>query len=100
MSALMACSAPNPLAAEEGEIHLRIDGAAGTPFVGTCELKSEAGNKTLIIDQRAPFRATYQGASLHCRITAYANIEIEAVKGGSRSFSSVSGGTVDVNIGP
>jgi len=96
---LVIAVASAAFAADE-QIVLRIDGAAGTRFAATCKLNSAASGKTSIsIDEKVPFKKTFSGSGLRCHITAHREVEIEVVKGGSRSFSSTSGGGVTVSVG-
>jgi hypothetical protein len=96
----LAATATAGLAAEDGKIVLQIDGNPGTPFAATCELRSAAGGKTIVnIDEKVPFKTTFDGSGLRCNVTAHSQIEVEAVKGGSRSSSSTSGGSANVKVG-
>jgi hypothetical protein len=98
-TALLAGAESPALAAEEGDIVLRIGGTAGAPFAAACELKAAGGTQAFSIDRTIPFEATYVGSGLSCQITAKAAIEVQLVKGGSSSNSSSSGGVVRVNVG-
>jgi hypothetical protein len=88
-----------PVSAEEGQIRLNIGGTAGTPFTADCKLKKDGGAEAFAFKEIVPFRASYSGTGLSCEIIAPGAIEVELVKGGSRSSSSVSRGSVNVNIG-
>jgi len=99
LAALLAGTAAPACAAEEGDIVLHVGGAAGASFTAACDLKTASGKQAFSIDQRIPFDATYVGTGLSCRITAKSAIDVELVKGGSRSRSSSSGGVVRVNVG-
>ena len=99
--AVLAVLAALPFAAmaEDEEIMLRIDGASGMRFSASCLLNAAAGKESIAIDQVTPFRTTFQGSGLSCEVTAGGAIEVEVIKGGSRSSSGVSRGTARVNVG-
>jgi hypothetical protein len=99
LASLLTGSAAPAGAAQEGDIVLHIDGTAGATFAAACELKTAGQTQAFSIDEKIPFDATYVGSGLSCRITAKANIDVQLVKGGSRSNSSSSGGVVRVNVG-
>lgn len=99
LAGLLAGAAAPASAAEDEDIVVHIGGAAGAAFSADCELTTASGRKEFSIDQPVPFDATYVGTGLRCRITAKSAIEVEVVKGGSRSHSRISGGVVMVNIG-
>ncbi len=95
----LAAAAAGAAAAAEETIVLRIDGRAGTPFAATCELRTASGKQTIMIDRKVPFEGKFEGSGLRCEVTAPAPIEVEAAKGGSRSFGSTSRGSVNINVG-
>ena len=88
-----------PAAAADEALTLKVDGDFGSRFAATCLLNSEAGKESFSIDRTAPFEATFTGSGLRCEITTPFAIEVDLRKGGSRSFGSISRGTVNVNVG-
>lgn len=97
--AAMTTMASSLAMAAEEEILLRVGGAEGTSFTADCSLSRAGGSESFTVEQSVPFEARYSGRGLSCRISSQSAIEIEVVKGGSRSRSSISGGVVHVNVG-
>lgn len=96
--AIMAAATTRAVA-QDGDIVLRIGGAEGAAFKADCELKSAEGTQTFSVEQTVPFEASYSGSGLVCSVSSSSRIEVEVAKGGSSSRSSVSSGTVRVNVG-
>ena len=96
---LAAAMIASPTVAQDGEIVLRIDGASGMRFAASCVLNAATGKESIAIDRLTPFETTFQGSGLSCEVTAAGAIEVELIKGGSRSSGSTSRGTVRVKVG-
>jgi len=96
--AIMAAASTRTVA-QDGDILLRVGGAEGTSFTAECRLKQAGGTESFTVEQTVPFEAHYSGSGLSCSISSQSAIEVEVVKGGSRSRSSISGGRVNVNVG-
>jgi hypothetical protein len=94
--ALLALAAP--AVGAEGGVTLAASGDAGARLRGRCTLTTDAGERTLEIDEAVPFSRRLDGTGLRCDLDASGRVKVEVTAGGSRSVTSTSGGRLTIAV--
>ncbi len=95
---LVAAGASAVVAAAEKSFSLSITGAEGARYTGRCTLTTAAGEETLELSGVVPRHEELTGQGLVCRIDSAGLITVEIAHDGSRSRSTINGGTAHLAI--
>jgi len=92
---LMAAGAGGGAAAEKS-FSLVISGDEGVRYTGRCTLTTAAGETTIELSGVVPRREELMAEAVVCRIASAGLITVEIAHNGSRSRSTIKGGTAHV----
>jgi hypothetical protein len=85
-------------AADTDVVVLLATGSQEARVRGRCVLRRAGGDQVFEIDEAVPFERRWKGAGLHCELEAQGRVTVKAIRDGSRSRSSVSGGRMVIEI--
>ena len=92
-AALLIAAGAGGAAAADKSFSLTITGAAGARYTGRCTLTTAAGEKTLELSGVVPLHGELSAEAVVCRIASAGSITVEIAHDGSRSRSTITGGT-------
>ena len=87
-----------PAAGTGRGVTLEATGDPGARLRGRCALATDAGERTLEIDEAVPFSRRLDGAGLRCDLEASGRVRVEVTTGGGRGVTSTSGGRVAIAV--
>ena len=90
---LLIAAGAGGAAAAEKSFSLAITGAAGTRYTGQCTLTTAGGEKTIELAGIVPRHEELTAEAVVCRIESAGSITVEIAHDGSRSRSTINGGT-------
>ena len=85
-------------AADDGTVTLSITGGEGVRVRGRCLVEASGGDQSLELDETVPVERHWPASGLRCVLEAQGPVTVEAVRGGSRSRSSTSGGRIVLDL--
>lgn len=97
-TALLIVAGAGDAAAAETSISLAITGAAGTRYAGQCTLTMAESERTIDLAGVVPRREHFMAEAVVCRLESAGSITVELAHDGSRSRSTVTGGTVHLAV--
>lgn len=92
-AALLIAAGAGSAAATEKSFSLTITGAAGTRYAGQCTLTTAVGEQTIELSGVVPRHEDLTAEAVVCRIASAGLITVELAHDGSRSRSTINGGT-------
>ena len=95
---LVSAGAVDMAPAAEKTFSLAITGAAGARYSGECTLTTAGGEKTIELDGVVPRQEELTAEAVACRIASAGSITVEIAREGSRSRSTISGGTAHLAV--
>jgi hypothetical protein len=93
-----AAAGASGAAAAEKAFSLTITGAAGARYSGQCTLTRAGGEQTLELAGVVPRHEELMAEAIACRIESAGSITVEIAREGSRSRSTISGGTAHIAV--
>ena len=97
-AALLIVGASGMAAAAEKSFSLTITGAAGARYTGQCTLTTAGGDETLELSGVVPRHEDLTAETVVCRIASAGAITVEIAHDGSRSRSTITGGTAQIAV--
>ena len=95
---LLIAAGAGGAAAAEKSFSLTITGAEGVRYTGRCTLTTAAGEETLELSGVVPLHEELTAEAVVCRIESAGLITVEIAHDGSRSRSTISGGTAHLAV--
>ena len=97
-AALLIAAGAGGAAAAEKSFSLMIAGAPGARYAGQCMLTTAGGEKTIELSGVVPRQEELTAEAVVCRIASAGSITVELAHDGSRSRSTITGGTAHVAV--
>ena len=97
-AALLIVAGASGAASAEKSFSLAITGAAGVRYAGQCTLTTAAGEETIELSGIVPRHEELTAEAIACRIESAGSITVEIARAGSRSRSTISGGTAHLAV--
>ena len=95
-AALLIATGAGGGAAAEKPFSLTISGDVGARYTGRCALTTAAGERTIELSGVVPRHEELFAEAVFCRIESAGLITVEIAHNGSRSRSTIKGGTAHV----
>jgi hypothetical protein len=97
-AALLVAAGAGGAAAAEKSFSPAITGPADTRYSGECTLTTAAGDRTLALSGVVPRHEELTAEAVVCRIASPGAITVELARPGSRTRSTITGGTAHLAV--